>query len=166
MNKVKGVLLAVLLTLVLLVIGCRVEVVEIGDRAPNFKLQNIDKQLVSLNDFRGRPVLINFWATWCIYCLYEMPLLEQVNEEWADKGLVMLAIDKGESPARVEAFLKSRNISLLVLLDTDEEIAKKYNVTGIPTTFFIDKDGIIQDKVIGAFPNQRAIEMSLVKIIP
>lgn len=166
MNKITKAIIAVILTLVLLVIGCQPEVAEVGDMAPDFKLQNIDKQIVSLSDFRGSPVLINFWATWCIYCLYEMPFLEQVNEEWADKGLVILAIDKGESPARVKAFLENNDLSLLVLLDTNEKIARKYNVLYIPTTFLIDKDGIIQEKIIGAFPSKGAIERRLSKIIP
>ena len=164
----------------LTVIGCQTEteppnengppdIVEgfrVGNLAPDFKLKNMEGQTVSLSDFRGQPVLVNFWATWCHYCLQEMPYLEQVYEDWAGEGLVMLAIDKGESKGRVEAFLENRPLSMLVLLDIDESVSRKYMVLSIPATFFIDKDGIIQEKVVGAFPNVIEIEKRLVKMIP
>lgn len=166
MNNISKILIALLLLLMLSVVGCKIEGIELGDTAPNFKLRNLEGQSVSLSDFRGSPVLINFWATWCGYCLYEMPLLEEVEEDWADRGLVVLAVDSGESQARVEAFLEIYDISLLILLDTDRSVTRKYNVIAWPTTFFIDKDGIIQQKVIGTFPSKMTIERELNKIIP
>ena len=106
------------------------------------------------------------WATWCPPCREEMPYMQQIHEEWSGRGLVLLAIDVGESPAQVESFMQSHNLSLPVLLDTKKNVAQKYNISGIPTTFFIDKDGVIQEKIIGAFPNKGAIEKHLSKIIP
>jgi len=138
----------------------------VGQIAPDFKLQNLEGKTVSLRSLKGKPVLINFWATWCDACLYEMPILEQIYEEWSEKGLVMLAINAGESPAKIQSFLKRYNFSIPVLLDTSEAVARRYGVTGLPTTFFIDKSGILQDKVIGAFPNKAEIEKRLSKIIP
>ncbi len=161
------VILLIILTSMLLVTGCAApSVARVGESAPDFKLQNLDGQLISLSDFRGKPVLINFWATWCKFCRYEMPYLQQIYEEWSDKGLVVLTIDIGESPSKVKEFLQALNLSLPVLLDTNEKVAQKYNVPPVPTTFFIDSDGTIQVKIIGAFPSKEAIEQHLNKIVP
>ena len=139
---------------------------EVGKLAPDFQLEDLEGQSISLSDFRGKPVLINFWATWCPPCRDEMPYLQQIYEEWSGKGLVVLAIDIGESPSKVKEFLQSQELSLPVLLDAKENVAREYNITGIPTTFFIDKDGTIQVKLIGAFPSKEAIENQLGSIIP
>jgi len=138
----------------------------VGEIAPDFKLQNLEGKAVSLGGYRGTPVLINFWATWCGPCVYEMPFLQQIYEEWSDKGLVLLAVNVGETPAKVTSFMKQYNLSLPVLLDTTETVARKYGVTGWPTTFLIDRDGVVQDRVIGAFPSKAEIEKRLSKIIP
>lgn len=167
MNKMPKVVLLIILTWVLLVTGCtEPSGARVGGPAPDFRLENIDGQSISLSGPRGSPVLINFWATWCPPCRDEMPYLQQVYEEWSDKGLVVLAINIGESPSEVKKFLQTHNLSLPVLLDTEENAARKYNITGIPTTFFIDSDGIIQQKIIGAFPNKEAIEKYLNSIMP
>lgn len=161
------VILLIILTSMLLVTGCAApSVARVGESAPDFKLQNLDGQLISLSDFRGKPVLINFWATWCKFCRYEMPYLQQIYEEWSDKGLVVLAINIGESHSEVKEFLQALNLSLPVLLDTNEKVAQKYNVPPVPTTFFIDSDGTIQVKIIGAFPSKEAIEQHLNNIMP
>lgn len=141
---------------------------QVGKLAPDFKLQSLDGQTVSLGDFRGNPVLINFWATWCPPCRFEMPFLQEIYEdkEWSDKGLVILAIDIGENPSVVKEFMESFGLSFTVLLDTNQDVALEYNIRAIPTTFFIDKDGIIQDIKVGAFSSKTEIERRLIKIIP
>jgi len=95
-----------------------------------------------------------------------MPYIQQVYNEWHGKGLVVLAINIGESTSQIEEFMQSQGLSLPVLLDTRGSIAQRYNIMGIPTTFFIDKEGIIQEKIIGAFQNKAQIEKRLSKIIP
>jgi len=140
--------------------------VEVGNLAPDFQLQSLDGQTVSLGNLQGKPVLINFWATWCPPCRSEMPYIQEVYEEWVNRGLVVLALNIGESSSKVEEFMQNHNLSFIVLLDTKQDIAQRYNITGIPTTFFIDKDGIIQDKIIGAFQNKTQIENRLSKVIP
>ncbi len=170
MNKAPKTILLIILLLVLLVTGCSARSespgVRVGELAPGFQLQNLDGQAISLVDLRGKPVLLNFWATWCPPCRDEMSYLQQIYEEWSGKGLMLLAIDIGESPAKVESFLQTHNLSLPVLLDDKQVVAQKYSITGIPTTFFIDKDGIIQGKIVGAFPSKEAIERYLAKIVP
>ena len=155
----------------LLITGCSGEAGQapvIGKPAPEFELKNLDGQSVSLSDLKGQPVLINFWATWCTPCQDEMPHLQQIHDEWSDKGLVVLAINIGESHSEIEEFMQSQGLSLPVLLDTGGSVTEKYNVLGIgiPTTFFLDKDGIIQEKIIGAFQNKAQIEKRLNQIIP
>ena len=167
MNKMLKVVLPIILTLMLLVTGCSApSVARVGEPAPDFRLENLDGQSISLSDFRGKPILLNFWATWCPPCVAEMPYLQQVYEEWSGKGLVVLAVNIGENPTEVKRFLQAHDLSLPVLLDTEENTAEKYNITGIPASFFIDSDGIIQQKIIGAFPNKGAIETHLIKIVP
>ncbi|MFC2003099.1 peroxiredoxin family protein [Chloroflexota bacterium] len=139
---------------------------EIGNLAPDFQLQSLDGQAFSLSSLRGKAVLLNFWASWCGPCIFEMPFLQEIYEEWPGKGLVLLAINVGESSSQVEKFIQSKGLSLPVLLDTKAEVAHKYNIRFFPTTFFIDKDGIIQEVRIGAFPSKAEIEKGLTKINP
>jgi len=170
MDKLARAILPIILALALLLAGCSADsgssVVHPGEPAPDFQLQSLDGGSVSLSELRGSPVMLNFWATWCPPCRSEMPYLQQIYEEWSGKGLILLAIDIGESPAKVRQFMQSNNLSLPVLLDIREVVTREYNVIAYPTTFFIDKDGIIQEKVIGAFPTKDAIEKHLSKIIP
>ena len=138
----------------------------VGARAPNFQFQDADGQLKLLSDLRGKPVLINFWASWCWPCRQEMPFIQQIHEEWAEKGLVVLTVNLGESPSTVEHFLQRYGFSFPVLLDTKRVTSTRYNIRGIPTTFFIDRDGIIQERVIGAFATKQGLEARLKSIIP
>jgi thiol-disulfide isomerase/thioredoxin len=165
MKNVHKVIGAVILLLIFTTVGCATEGVEIGNRAPDFELLNLDNQVVSLGDFKGQPVLINFWATWCGPCRSEIPYLQQINEGWSADGLVILAIDIGESQTTIEEFFEANKFSLPVLLDVHNNVTGNYGITGIPTTFFIDKDGIIREKVVGAFPSKEAIEAKLDRII-
>ena len=168
-NMLKLILVTILLTSGLLITGCSADsnqVPEIGKTAPNFQLKNPSGQTVSLGDFQGKPILINFWATWCSPCREEMPYIQEIYNEWSDRGLVVLTINLGEEPAQVEEFFQSLELSFPVLLDAKKDVAQKYGIQYIPTTFFIDKDGIIQEKIIGAFSGKAQIEMGLSKIIP
>ncbi len=161
--------MTLLLAVGLIVAGCvttAAEVAETVTPAPGFQLPNLDGQTIALSDFRGKPVMLNFWATWCGPCRVEMPYIQQVYDERSGDGLVVLAIDIGESPAKVKEFMQDYGLTFPVLLDVKTEVAKQYNIRAIPTTFFIDPDGGIRDIGIGAFPNKAAIEARLGKIIP
>ena len=173
MNKMPRATLLIILTLVLLVTGCSASstssepsVARVGEPAPDFQFKNSDGQTVSLSDLRGKPVLMNFWATWCPSCRSQLLYMQEKYEEWSGKGLILLAVNVGESPSRVGSFVQSYNLSLPVLLDINEVIAWKYNIIGYPTTFFIDKDGIIQGVKIGAFRSKEEIEEYLSQILP
>ena len=140
--------------------------IEVGNLAPDFKLRDLNGEYLSLSDLRGSPVILNFWATWCGPCRIEMPHLQQIYEEWQDRGLVLLSINLRETSDDVAEFMQTNNLSFPVLLDTDGSVAEEYRVTGIPPTFFIDIDGIIQASRVGSFPSKEAIEEHLSSIIP
>ena len=164
--KILTAILGLILTTVLLVAGCSAQGSQVGELAPDFQLSNLEGQSISLSDFRGKPVLINFWASWCGPCRYEMPFIQEVYEEWSASGLVVLAINKGESLSTAKDFMQSYNLSFPALLDINQDVALEYNIRGIPATFFIDKDGIIQAIKVGPFLSKAEIENSLSKIIP
>jgi len=170
MNKISRIILLAILALLLLPVGCsngaESSVVRVGELAPDFQAQNLDGHTISLSDLRGKPVLLNFWATWCPPCREEMPYLQQIYEEWSGEGLIVLAVNIGESPATVEEFAQVYNLTLPILLDINGEAAQVYNVTAFPTTFFVDRDGIVRKKVIGAFRGKEQIEEYLTEIIP
>jgi len=138
---------------------------KVGNLAPDFQLQNLDGKPASLSELRGKPVILNFWATWCGPCVNEMPYLQQVCEEWSAKGVMLLAINIDASSSEASQFLQAHELSLSVLLGAKADVAARYNIRYIPTTFFIDKDGIIQAVKVGAFPNKEAIEADLNRIM-
>jgi peroxiredoxin len=139
---------------------------EIGKLAPDFELINLDKEQVSLSSLRGKPVLLNFWATWCGPCRIEMPFIEEVHEQRAGQGLVVLAVNVQESPDAVKRFIEGNGFTFPVLLSPGSDVPLAYNVRGIPATFFIDADGVIRDIKIGAFRGVGEIESKLAKIMP
>ena len=167
MSQALKVILLVILASGILVTGCA-EAPEVGKAAPSFQLTDVNGKPVSLSDFRGEPVLLNFWTTWCDPCRFEMPYIHEVYDEWSERGLVVLAINVGESPSRVNKFIQDYNLSFPVLLDLERNVAGKYNVniTGYPTTFFVDGDGIIRDIKIGPFRSVAEIEDILNRIFP
>ena len=156
----------------LVVSGCSVEwkpsqIPEIGEIAGDFQLEDLDGNSVALNDFYGKPILLNFWATWCNPCREEIPLLQTIygDSRWQDEDLVILAVDIGEKKTTVKDFVEQYGISFTVLLDAEREVSMQYFVRGVPTTYFIDRKGVIQSVTIGAFANIEEIEKNLNKII-
>jgi thiol-disulfide isomerase/thioredoxin len=146
--------------------GCSPAGNSVDSPAIDFTLQSLDGDSVSLSDFRGRPVLLNFWATWCGYCREEMPYIQQIDDEWPDSELVVLLINVGERTSMVEDYMEAYDLSMTVLLDSRRTVSEKYDVIGLPTTYFIDKDGIIREKVPGAFRDKDTIEYYLDEIVP
>jgi len=156
-------ILVILLALGLVATSCPAEAPapEIGKLAPDFELDTLDGQTLVLSQLKGKPVLLNFWATWCGPCRYEMPFLQQIDQGWPEEELVLLTINIKESSSQIAQFLQSEGLSFTVLLDSQAAVAQQYNVMGIPTTFFIDKEGVIQEIKIGSFQSQAEIEAIL-----
>jgi peroxiredoxin len=140
---------------------------QVGKLAPDFNFTDAEGKSTSLSGLRGRSIVLNFWATWCGPCKYEMPLLQDLadDQEKAEKGLILLTVDSGESADTVRRFIKASGFSFPVLLDSQSIIYRAYKVRAIPTTFFIGQDGIISYIRVGAFMNKSQLEEILNKIL-
>lgn len=135
--------------------------------APDFILKDLQGNNVKLSDYKGKIVILNFWATWCGYCKDEMPEFSQYDKQLQqEKDAVILAIDSEESEAKVKKFVSDNNIDLKVLLDVDGEVTKlyaPYGIQGFPTTFFINSDGSFYTYIPGA-TNKDTLEMVVEKM--
>lgn len=121
-----------------------------GKVAPVFELKDLEGKKVSLTDFKGKVILLNFWATWCAPCKAEMPSLENLYSNLKSKGLVVIGVAVDNSEKTVSSFIKEKGITFPILLDKGKEVSfDDYGVIGLPVTFLIDKKGIIVDKVFG-----------------
>ncbi len=132
-----------------------------GKPAPDFKLKTLDGKEVSLSDYRGKVVLINFWATWCPPCREEMPLFKRVYERYKNKGFEILAVSTDTSVDPVKKFVKEYRLDFPVLLDTDN-ISSLYGIQGLPTSFLIDREGKIVKVRLGKY---KEIESDLKKVL-
>ncbi len=121
-----------------------VEGVQVGNVAPDFTLGSTRDTRVSLSELRGKVVILNFWTSWCGYCVVEVPALESIHNEYGPQGVVVLAVNQGENLQTVERFAWDNGIHFNVWLDEDAWAGYIYQVRGIPTTYFIDRDGIIR----------------------
>lgn len=136
-----------------------------GSIVPDFSLYDILGNKVDIKQFRGKPVILNFWATWCAPCKLEMPLFLDIYEQQAG-NLVVLAVNKKETVETIDTYVKNHGLTFTVLLDSDGLIAKKNGVNAFPTTFFIDKEGIIQSQHVGQLDkNTMADYLKLIGIV-
>ncbi len=126
----------------------------VGQPAPDFQVQGLDGRSFRLSDFRGRPVWVTFWATWCPPCRAENPDIEAVYEAKRDQGLVILALSLGEDAETVRGYVQRTGLTYTVGLDQATEIAAAYRIVGIPTHFFVDRDGIVRAWRIGSLSKQ------------
>ena len=117
--------------------------------APEFTLQGEDGKTHRLTDYRGKVVVLNFWATWCPPCRYEMPSMERAHQKVQGEDIVLLAVNVGESEDQVFEFTGQYPVSFPLLLDTDGAVIKKYPVIGLPTTFVIDPRGVVTHRAVG-----------------
>lgn len=131
--------------------------VGVGVEAPNFSVVTLDSIPVTktLDDYRGKVVLINLWATWCQPCRVEMPAIEALHRDYASKGLKIIAIsaDDPGTDAAIRSFVKKYGLTFEVLHDTggqEGRVSKDYQTTGYPETVIIGRDGIIRKKLLGA----------------
>jgi len=114
-----------------------------SDLAPEFKLLDLDNKEFSSSSFKGRPVVLFFWTTWCPYCQKELKQLDNNREQFLKDGVELIAINAQEPPDRVRKFFENRTLSYKVLLDADGEVTQAYGVLGVPTYAFINKQGYV-----------------------
>jgi cytochrome c biogenesis protein CcmG, thiol:disulfide interchange protein DsbE len=122
-----------------------------GFLAPDFNLQDSAGQTVRLSDLRGHPVLVNLWASWCPPCQAEMPDMQKVYEKYAPQGFTILAVNTTyqDQKSSAQAFTAQHGLTFPVLFDLDGTVSHQYLVNAMPTSFFIDRQGIIRRVVIG-----------------
>ncbi len=124
---------------------------QVGFQAPDFTLTTLDGQTLTLSELRGRPVILNFWASWCPPCKAEMPAMQRVYEDYQAQGLHIVAVNSTTTDPlpNVQAFVDQYGLTFPIPLDQEGRVFAAYRVYSLPTTFFIDAQGVIQDIVIG-----------------
>jgi peroxiredoxin len=137
---------------------------EVGKLAPNFRLETIDGGSLQLSDLRGRPVFLNFWATWCFSCVTEMPAMQRLADKYGDQ-VVVLGVNTGEPADRALAFATAQEIRYPLVLDPDLTVTETYGVRAMPTSLFIDVNGVVHSVSFGVlFPDQ--MEERLAPLLP
>ena len=122
---------------------------QIGGLSPDFSLTALDGSTFTLSETRGRPVVLNFWATWCPPCRAEMPAIQSRAAEWGD-DLLVVGIEVGEPPDEVQAFVDRFGLTFPIVLDRNGKVSRRYLVQGLPTTVVLDAEGIVQARHVGA----------------
>lgn len=119
--------------------------------APDFELRDMDDEPHALKDYRGKVVLLNFWATWCPPCRREMPSMERLYQQLDKEGFVVLAVNQWEEPDHVFAYMGQLEVfpSFPILFDPESKVSQLYDVKGLPTSFIIDREGRIVYRAIG-----------------
>lgn len=141
-------------------LASRGESTDVGEQAYNFDLPNLDGTNTKLSDYKGEVVILNYFATWCKPCVDEAPELETFARDYGDKYRLIM-INKGETKDRVKKFLKKYDTPAVYLFDYNAKIAKKFNVTGQPETFIIDKQGVIREHYNGPVTAMQLYEMAI-----
>ena len=120
----------------------------IGKTAPDFALQDSDRR-VTLSDFRGKAVLLNFWATWCPPCVEELPSMIEMQDRMKQKGVLVLAVSIDADEEAYHRFIKLHRVNFLTIRDPDQKSSTLYGTFGWPETYIIDRSGVIRRKLIG-----------------
>ncbi|RXZ84858.1 thiol-disulfide oxidoreductase ResA [Paenibacillaceae bacterium] len=137
---------------------------EIGKRAPDFTLTNLQGEQVQLKDLRGKGVLLNFWASWCGPCVKEMPLLNDAYTQVP--GVEIIAINMGEKPDKARQFAESLHLKFPVLLDEQSDVSGQYRVSGLPVTYLVDPSGTVIEKYVGELQGYDFIMDLMKKVQP
>ena len=136
--------------------GSRVPAV--GMQAEDFQLADLDGKSQSLSQYRGKIVLLNFWATWCKPCTTEMPAMQTMYDKLRNKGFVVLAINELEDEAKVREHIKQFGHTFPVLMDRDNKVANQFGVFGLPVSVFVDEKGVVQGYIKGGLLTEQKIQ--------
>ncbi len=127
-----------------------------GSPAPDFQVTMLDGTTLKLSDLRGKPVWLTFWATWCPPCRAEATDIDATYAQYKDKGLAYVAISIGEFPDTLKSFITSTGYTFPIGVDTTQAVASLYWINGIPTHFFIDRNGVVQGMQVGSLSRATA----------
>jgi cytochrome c biogenesis protein CcmG/thiol:disulfide interchange protein DsbE len=119
--------------------------------APGFSLKDLSGRTITLSSLKGKVVLLNFWATWCPPCISEMPVFNRLYKEMRSRGLEIVAISADRSEGYLRDYVSKHSLDFRVLYDEDRTVTKQYKVFSMPTTFLIDKNGVIVEKFFGEY---------------
>lgn len=138
-----------------------------GFSAPDVTLKTPDGETYTLSELRGQAVLVNLWATWCPPCRAEMPAIEKMYQEYKDQGFIVLAIDMTyqDDPFAVVPFTKEYGLTFPILLDETGDVASAYQLRSLPSSYFINRAGIIQDVVIGGPMSEALLRTRIEQIL-
>jgi peroxiredoxin len=136
---------------------------EPGGQAPDFALRDLEKEVVKLSDFRGQSVVLNFFASWCVPCMAEMPLIQEAHLQAEAKGYVVLGIAVQDSRQAVRVLSESMGLAFPMVFDGDNSVGLAYEVIGPPATFFIDSTGKIISSFLGVMDHEE-LEHELKKL--
>ncbi len=138
---------------------------KIGNPAPDFELQSLDGSVIKLSDLRGQGVWISFWASWCPPCRAENPDIESIYLKYRDDGLAIVAVNLGENPTTVSGYVERTGLTFPVGLDWTTGVAATYRIVGIPSHYFVDPDGVLRYRRIGALSREQ-MEEKVQSILP
>lgn len=138
-----------------------------GFQAPDFRLNTIFGEDITLSNLNGKPVLINFWASWCPPCVAEMPAIQKIYQEYGNEGFIVLAVNASNQDNLNNAvkFVEKNNLKFPILLDSDGQVSNQYLVQSLPTSFFIDRSGKIQEIVIGGPMAESLLRIRVEKLL-
>ncbi len=138
-----------------------------GFSAPDFTLKTPGGEEYTLSELKGNAVLVNLWATWCPPCRAEMPAIEKMYQEYKDQGFVVLAVDMTyqDDPANIAPFIKKYNLTFPILLEETGDVGAAYQLRSLPSSYFINRAGIIQEVVIGGPMSEALLRTRIEQIL-
>lgn len=131
-----------------------VSLLEVGDKAPDFELVDLQGNDHKLSDYEGQGVFLNFWGTWCKPCAKEMPAMDRQYDAFKDQGVQVLAVNIAQSEFEVNSFAKQYGLSFPVVIDKTKSVMTAYNIRPLPTTVLVNPDGKIQRIITGEMTEQ------------
>lgn len=145
----------------------RIPAPQTGFLAPDFELSDASGNPMRLSDLNGKPVLLNIWASWCTPCRAEMPAMQRVYETYASQGFIILAVNATNQDQLTNAvnFAAEMGLSFPILFDHQGQISKLYQVQALPTSFFIDAQGVIQEVVVGGPMSEALLEIRVKQLL-
>ena len=157
-----------IISLLLIAAGCGgSQELRINSPAPAFKLKDLSGQSVALSSFKGKTVFLHFWDTTFQTCIDEMPIFQQIHEEWSKDGrVVLVTVNASNSTEAIKTFMQSHNYTFMVLLDSQYGTAGKYNVQYVPDSFLIDPAGVLKLNIAGSFKTKEALQKQLQGYLP
>ena len=168
MGKQRRTVQIIILTAVLLLGGYAIgstlftseasSVLKTGSKPPEFKLADLQGNTHELAQYEGRPIIINFWGTFCPPCVKEMPEFERQYVKWKDEGLVILAINLSEDTLSVDNFVRRFDLSYTILRDINRKVERSYGLRSYPTTFFVRPDGSLMEVFVGGMTEKQIDE--------